>query len=575
MLGIKIKGVFASLYDNTSLTFEMAHPLGLVSEDAELIPGGFSFPINIPLDEINIGIVGRADRLDNDTTLLKDEYCEVWIDGVLLYVGKATLKKANNKSASLFMVFNELKDITDVNLPEIDFEGPRTFGADQATREALALDTANNPLDHDFVFCPVFNPVYNPVWYEGVTGAQQKYFQNFYSSDDDAFIELSRTAITPFIRVDYLLSRIFAHQGYVLDNQFQASDELKKLLLYNNYNINRHTLPAVSSWDEQIDLKNHVPFRPAVDLVKAFIGTYALGLYYDNIDKTVLLIPFADLIAGPVVSDWTDRAAADFEYIDDKDFVSTWRYGLDENDELSVKYSLLEAPPGFTMDSPGPSARELFADTDLFFQYAKADNTVYFIHPVTFKADYIAEYFAPVKKTGSIKKYTSELIPLWNSSDLQTDGIVNTDLPIQQVQVPQIRHNGLVDENSYDANTRCTSFRLMLYRGFQPADVGLSFTYPMAGSTAYNIRGESVGEYSLLMDGEKGVYAKFWRLPYEMLKNKKEVSRELLLSVRDIVNFRFWHKIRIENQNYFITSLRFSVSNRGISPISAKMITSL
>ena len=97
----------------------------------------------------------------------------------------------------------------------------------------------------------------------------------------------------------------------------------------------------------------------------------------------------------------------------------------------------------------------------------------------------------------------------------------------------------------------------------------------MANVTAYNIRGEQVGDYSLLWDGEFGIYNKFWKRPYEMLKNKKEVVRSLNLTIRDLNNFRFYHKIRIENQNYFITKLRYTVTAKGLSPIEATMITTL
>jgi hypothetical protein len=121
--------------------------------------------------------------------------------------------------------------------------------------------------------------------------------------------------------------------------------------------------------------------------------------------------------------------------------------------------------------------------------------------------------------------------------------------------------------------TPLTSFRTMFYRGFQPADVGVDETYPMAGVNEYNIRGEVVGDHSLLWDGDKGIFKTWWALPYLMLSQKKTVMRQLNLSIRDLLNFSFKNKYRIENQNYFITRMRYTISQRGLSPIEATMIT--
>jgi hypothetical protein len=579
MLGIKIRHTFISLYPDTRLSFEMHHPIGLITDAIDQVQGGYSFPVDIPLDDINRGVFGHVDRLDRSGTFVKDEYCEVWAEGVLLHVGKATVRTAGPRRATLFMIFEEIKALGETMLTALDLGGVRNIGADEAAKLALADDTLANPLDHDFIFAPIFNPAYRQLWIDGFPTAQQARFQNFWDGADGGFEHYAVCAITPFVRLDYLLRRIFADAGYTLDNQWQITDELKQLLIYNNYNINSHSAPAIASWDEEINLINHVPYRKSIDLVKAVIGTYALALFMDPRDKTALLVPFKTLITNGVHADWTDRAAADYDHDTDDHFVSRWRYDLDEADAMSVRYSGQPYPQHLVIDTH-LVILDVYDEVLVFngIHYAIADNTYYLIGTSfdvpSGHANYAAQDFKEVRKTGSDKEYISPLIPLWNSHDIETDGDINHDLPLQEQQLAAIEHVGFVKESA-DAVQVCTSLRLFFYRGMQPYLEGITGTYPMTGVTRYNINGDLVGDYALTWDQPGGVYDAWWKLPYEMLAAKKNVVRTLDLSIRDLINFRFYHKYRIENQNYFITRLRYTLTTRGLGVTEATMITTL
>lgn len=572
MVGIKIRNQFIDLFPDTAIEFEFDHPIGLIIDSVDEIKSGYSIPIDIPIDGLNASIIGRVDRLDLEGVLMQNEYCEIWIEGILLYLGKATIKGATNTRATLFIIFNELKELADINMAEVDYGGDRMIGADTATRLAHAKATATNPLDYDYVFCPILNPKYfndvNPLF-------STQNFQNFWSFVTDNFVENNGGVAMPFIRFDYLLTRIFKELGYTLDNQWQTTDELKKLLLWNNYNI----YADLNTWADTINLANHVPYRSAIDFVKAIVGTYGLGLFPDPHTKTFELIPFRDLILAPEVADWTSKAAASYGHETNRDYVSRFRFDVDTSDDLSVQYSGVTFPQGAVLGE-GLTARSMNAASEYFLRFAYGDNTYYFI-PITnitegFHATYIFQDQKEVNKGGTDKEVISQIIPLWNSWALHKDGVIETgdDLPFQEWMVPHIQHIGF-DNNITIVKTPVTSFRAMLYRGFQPCDTGISGTYPMASTTRYNIRGEVVGEHSLLWDREDGIYNKFWKLPFEMLKSKKSVKRKMNLTIADLLSFKFKNKYRIENQNYFFRKLRFSASAKGLSQIEVDMITTL
>lgn len=392
----------------------------------------------------------------------------------------------------------------------------------------------------------------------------------------------------PFIRLDYMLSRVFRHEGYTLDNLFQDTDELKQILIYNNYNINTHGAPGESSWDSTINLRNHVPVRNSVEFVLAVVGTFALGLFPDPWTKSIKMIPLDDIIRGPVTADWTSRASVNYEHSSDLNYIGQWRFGVSEDDELSVRYSLTQYPQADVLGE-GLTPPIMHAAMEWFKRYSKSDNSYYFLFPVTFKTVLIAQEHRYVIKDEKAEMFTSELIPMWNSESLLTDGQISVDryvltvlveegVPYQQIMVPQIQHKGFVKPYP-DQQTLCTSFRMMIFRGMQPCLAGVEgfedYVYPMAHVTEYNINGDVVGDHSLLWHGDRGIYAKYWKALYETLANKKEVIRKLNLTIADIMKFRFYHKIRIENQNYIITRLRFTLTHQGLSVTEATMITTL
>lgn len=571
MLGIKIREQFLSLYANTVLTFEEFHPIGLITDSVDQIQGSYTLPLDIPIDENNAAIIGRIDRLDIDTTLMQEEYCEVWIDGLLYKTGKATIKGSSNTTAKMFIIFNELKALAAISLEAVDLGGDRNIGANTTARLAHAKDTATNPLNHDYVFCPVYNPLFE-VFGSILPLVVDKY-QNFWDTSADEFIESVGASAMPFIRIDYLLKQVFKALGYTLDNQFQTTDELKKMLLYNNRSIYN---AEGEEWESIINLVNHVPYRTALDFVKAIAGTFALAAFPDPFTKRYELIPFRDLILAPVAEDWTSKASNKFDYETDRDFISQFRHDIDENDELCVKWSGVTAKEN-TYSGEGLTAKIMHTAGQYHYRYAYGDNTYYYIPPVgVFAAAMVEQHHNPVIKTGSDKEYISPLIPLWNSWGIKLDGTIEEDpdvLYFQEWGLPHIQYPPF-QLHSSARQFPLSSFRVMMYRGFQP-DFASTITYPFANVTKYNILGDSVGDYSLLWDRDEGIYNQWWKLPYQMLKDKKTVRRRLNLTIRDLMNFRFKNKYRFENQNCFLTHLRYSVSAKGLSPIDATMITTL
>lgn len=574
MLGIRLRSTFLSLEPDTRITIEWDHPMDIITDGQDIISSGFSVPIDIPMDDVNIGIIGPVHRLDFDGTYVKDEYCELWCMGTMLYVGKATIKGTTHTRASLFIIFNEVKPLEDTPLSEIDLGGSRDIGADEAAIKAHMKDTAVSPLDYDYVFCPVLNPVYG-IDPSGLNPSLiTSHLINKWIYGSDAFQGSIGRAI-PFPRLDYLLSRIWHHLEYDIDNQWQATDELRLLLLWSNREI-RTTEGDLSS---TLDLVDHVPYRSCIDLLKAVLSTYAIGVFPDPVSRSVLLRPFADIIRDPVHQDITHLAGAVYEADQDQKYISQLRYDIDTDDALCVDYSGVTFNQSAVIDE-GLTVYDLADEPVLGICYVQSENAYYLMGASSpdLEAFYLLQDQKKVQPSTDGQEYISPMIPMWSSWALSRNGWHKEDPGIdpfplhQEMLVPHIRMQGYSLSSDWLRRPQI-AFRTMLYRGLQPYDEGVTGTYPMAGVTRYNIRGEQVGDLSLLWDVPGGIYETYWQPVYEMMRTARRVTRQMRFDIAFLLQFRWYQKYRIENQNVFFTRLRFELSHSGISTVETTMLT--
>lgn len=106
--------------------------------------------------------------------------------------------------------------------------------------------------------------------------------------------------------------------------------------------------------------------------------------------------------------------------------------------------------------------------------------------------------------------------------------------------------------------------RLLFYRGMY--DNSSSVEYPLGSSDVYDYDGNIIANYSLSWNGKYGLYENFWKnYLYWYLNIKQKVETNIILSIEDIVNLKFYKKHRIKNVNYFIDSIQVNISNNKIS----------
>ena len=258
--------------------------------------------------------------------------------------------------------------------------------------------------------------------------------------------------------------------------------------------------------------------------------------------------------------DWTNKSKPNPTNKDNEfNTPSKYQYVLDSADKLSelhvVKDFPIEGEVKTDLDVPvsGLANPEYYYVTD--------QNQVIF----RTSGDQIFKYFIPYQTNTGNSTYDFKLSPLFMTRGKKFFSYTYS------IYVPEIGIRGrhAFSQDGEDTESTIAAGRLVFFRGIQPTKGGKSF--PMASNHNYNFNGERIGEYSLLLNGVDGIMNKFGREVVNFMENRSTLQIILYLNIRDIINFRPEYKIRIQNMNYFVSSLKIRFTNKGIKPVTATL----
>jgi len=545
--------------DGATISFDLVSPV-YFGDDTDIIPGSYSFPFNIPLDDHNRRVLNFPERLDNDDTLLKDEPAELWNDGRLLFPGLATVKATTSTTAKMYLIVNPLAQLKDKKLNEFELQ---SVDVGESNDDVIAHmnDTALNPEDHNYIFFPVWNPIFFEGLEDDPDYSMTK-FINFYLQSEESFefqVDFNN-AWVPFVKLNYLLESAIESISYSFENLWQTTTELNRLVLYNNYSIIGEV-----HLNTTIDLNNHVnPDTDFTELFKKICRLFCLAPFTNFFSKTIRLIPLRDLLSKSPKYNWTSKAAYDYEKSESvnypvifsySDMLSTAASDTYRGNQTDYDYRVQDL---ISWTPPAPVQRAIV--------YHYPDDALWkYDTDITPSLQFI-QSFMPGYDTGIDGEYDYE-------SALQTM-IITTMTPNANTStwlVPQLGEAG-----SYLEVINPYQDRLIFYRGMQYFRNGIQ-QYPMASNNIYGASSTSEEisgfEYSLLWDDDQGLYNQWWKDWLEMLQDKRDVTIKLNLSETDIINFNFDEKIRIGNQNFFVKKLSVTLTQNGFKPVTAELVS--
>ena len=548
MLGIRLQNTFLDLYSNAALTFEMNSPL-YFGDDIDILQGSFMFTINAPLTPKNAKLLRHPNILDNAASFIENEPAAIYTNGTDILRGSLSVTAATLKEVSL-----KIHIASDALLIE-------TLVSDWFKTDEISIPSPVNVSDYMYQTCLhplsypfVFHPVKNDTFESDTTGLPEgvkwqnavKVVQQIVNGDPQELATFGmpltpRTALTPFFRLEYILKEIFKRAGFALDNRFQAATEMKLLTLYNNRTLLNWTSDTEYTLQNTIKFKNHLPTIQTGPWLKKIVRLFNQGLFIDRFDNQATIQSAESVLDNDyVAADWTSKllkgyslaesknTLGKFDFEENSDHLTPFKYStLNTDSEKEYKASYMSLPSAVCAP---PVRSPLAAD----------------ISAPTINQEGSKLYFDATKNVG----FSPRLMVFRGLTDSFMEGDGSTIQDRYALGYPLTACEDLDALN----NVVKIGWNSVRYIADTP-------DYPVA--TAQN---------TLHWIGEKGIYNRYWAKWDDFLKLRRTLKMQLLLTPKDVQQFRFQHKIRIANRIYLVKKLRFSITNKGLQPVEADLV---
>lgn len=555
MIEIKIGSDTLDLYANTGIEYTLNNAV-FTSADTSTLPGSYSFPISIPATGTNLRLL-KYPTMVNSSEKYVPKQADIYMYGIRLFTGLLKIETADEKSISVYIVASGLSDLKEIKLPELDFGGDREIG-NQAAMLAHAKATTVTPLDYDYIFFPVVNRNFIP-------GKKPWYYQNDWDYSTQQFkVSADNPLLMPFIRLEYLLDKVFAKTGYTFKNEFQTTAELRSIVLHSLYSLyNRN---AMSTF---ISLKDHVPDITCADIVKRVASRFCLGLFPNIFSKSLRLIPLQRVLSAPPTQDWTDKVHRAYTITyQDTDIPAAFKTAEDSADKVFAFLAQLTKPTTYTtIQNVDDILGEPYGD---YYVIAAGE----YWRSSILRQYMIYKDFGKAPDTLDKPVVDLDLTPLMDLHDFyNTANYTNTQLPNID-QAGTVTYQDGVDEDTnpvFVEQKNAQPVRISIYRGM--VYDGQANTYPLGSGIRYGPLGQVLGDYSLRIDGPDGIYEKWWSRWHNMLYSGKRVTMRVNLSLSDLVAFEFDQKVRIDNMDYFITSMKVQMTMQGLKATEVEMVS--
>lgn len=300
MIGLKVNGYWIDL-SGQKIGLEIVSPLFTYGN----IPGILTYPFKVDLRSRNnrlaLGWPDRLAVLDKPETHYNVElylFGTLYKVGVLKYRGQKDLQASYNfqSDAADFNAQSESVKLRDLDLGVIGYSGAVVNG-----------------------FYPDFNFAQFPVRNEKFYGDKNANFINYLNYYSDGSFT-NNTLANSHVRVPYpyllhVLKKVLAVYGYSLAGGWQTDGDIKKVVIINNYALDRLE-DGINTFENEITLRNHLPDMTIGEFVVSLKSLFGLDVLFNSQLKTVTINTIDSAIAqaytGPYV-DWTEKASGSYE----------------------------------------------------------------------------------------------------------------------------------------------------------------------------------------------------------------------------------------------------------------------
>lgn len=560
--GIQIHGEgrseFLDIRSNTVITLELNNPAYL-GEDIDVIQGDYAFPFSVPLTDRNLRILRHPQRIDNYHQHIEALECTLWSGGKPLFSGSLRITSATRTEAKVSIIFTPLRGLKDVKLnqlawPEYD------MGATLSAQLALAKDSALNPENYPFVFFPVWN------WgHDGRSehDFEQAEFPNYYNIYTGQFESDDSIPAMPFLKLDQALQLGANYADFRFANGFQTNTELRRLVMFNNHDMNLPDAAGNINRPRYVKLAQHANETTFGEYLKGLCRLFCLAPFTNIFERTLELRPLKQLLGDAPKWDWSNRISHEYELNTELNLPSILGYDdvyesraldkyFDREDltyeRTSMNTVLAGAPLGVYLEHITDELWNVFEEDSTLRKLRLAWGS---LPPITVDGRNKNEF------RSSLKTFLSTIVGV----DLGPSNSWSARMPVMSMPGSNWER-----KNPY-------SDRLLFYRGMGPTS--RTQLVPYASNSVFDGERQRVqiagqdAQYSLSWRGPNGLYEQWWKEWYQALAKRKELSARVLLSEGELRSFNFRDRVRIGNRNAFVRRLQVTLTPSGPTATNA------
>ena len=348
--------------------------------------------------------------------------------------------------------------------------------------------------------------------------------------------------MTPFVKCNYVLSRLFSHFGYTLNpNLFTTNEQFKGMVLVNNV--------ADAIVNGTILVSQLLPQVKCSDIIDLFRKKFCCEFIPHEIDHTIDIVLLKDILSS---SQSTDLSAAVIDNI--KIEFPTYKH-LHLKAAESIDTGISNPDNLADIKTKYPTA--YFNHINGCFQRHGFEMEAYSAYTGVYEI--VVDSNMAYLEDGEMEAYEVE-IPEAIPSNLRGSLYVGKGRFLNSKLLP----TGTIGQDTQTAD-KTEDMPMML-----AFDTGTITNY-------YGIdedwQPKRVGDYSLAYNGADGIFEKFYRPLDDILRNSyHSITAKLILNDDQKTNLRPYEKVNIKGCDCIINTLNFNIG-RNQEPIESSFFT--
>lgn len=388
--------------------------------------------------------------------------------------------------------------------------------------------------------------------------------------------------IAPFPYVCYVLDRIFYTFGFNIKESFIHNDEELKTLCM----ITMNCLPVVnmySFWDYfNVKLKDHVADVTISDFFNALKKMLCCSFFFDYKLRTISIKKNKDILS-------------DASFISLKYLPVTYKIELQNSKKIILKFSGSDSEEFYKRIVKPEGIPDNYNLIDPVSDFADLPSANLYPNTICFVTNsnmyFIVSYDANDPTSFVWNNYTYNLFPKEigdNDAEVTETIEIPCGIPLCDNvysaiddwtwNLPVIEQTGNSQRKplNYDCDYKEQDLLFAFFRGLS-SDYFVVTTpqikYPLGSAFEYSNYGDDLinVNYSLGLDGEKGIYEMFWREWINFMLTAKFVKITILLDANELCKIDFSKKYRIGDNNYLLKEVRFTITDKDNGPVMAEI----